>query len=556
LSKAVMDNIDRQLLGLLQTQFPLVREPFQALGLKLGLSGEAVIRQIQNLKDAGLIRQIGPIFDSRRLGYQSTLAGMKVPPNRLEKAAETIYTHPGISHAYLRNHEVNLWITLAVPPNLDIEEELTTLGVALEAEKVISLPVVKFFKLRAVFGVDDGEEPAVGAPSTPAELSEIDREIINTIQEDLPLIARPFDEYAQVLDMGLEDFLAGCRSLLERGLLRRFGAAVNHRRAGYGANAMVCWQVPAEKVDLMGNRLAALKAVSHCYERKTSPLWRHNIFAMIHGLTEAECRQIAAQVAGETGLADFIMLFSTREIKKQRVRYTVHATTDLATAGRNTLPHYYPVFLNVKGQKCMVIGGGEVAVRKVKGLLASGAAVRVISPDASPEITTLAEKRQIRLSRHPYRPGDLKGVLLVIAATNDPEVNAAVSQDARAAGVAVNVVDDAAKSSFILPSTLQRGDVTIAISTSGRSPALARKLRTRLEQEFGEEYALLALIVNAVREEVKQRGLNLNGDDWQEALDLDQLLGLIKEGRLEEAKKALMDRLITSDPNITRNVSL
>ncbi len=118
-------------------------------------------------------------------------------------------------------------------------------------------------------------------------------------------------------------FLAQCQSLKQRGIMRRFGAAVNHRKAGFKANAMTCWVAPPEKVDAAGRKLASLKEVSHCYERKTNPLWRYNLFAMIHGHTEKACQEIASKVSEETGLTDYAMLFSTREFKKTRTKYLV-----------------------------------------------------------------------------------------------------------------------------------------------------------------------------------------------------------------------------------------
>ncbi len=323
MSQVTVDEISRRLLGLLQVRFPLVREPFRTLGAESGVSGEEVIARIQVLKDEGLVRQIGPIFDSRRLGFQTTLAGMKVPEIRLENAALKIIAHPGISHGYLRNHEINLWITLAVSSETDIVTELHKLADAIPAEQVFNLPVVRFFKLKAVFGVEDIEESPTCALSINDQLSNVDKKIVNVIQTDLPLIQQPFDGFAEKLEMDTDDFLTGCRSLLKRGIMRRFSAAVNHRRAGYGANAMVCWHAGPEQVESLGNRLAALKTVSHCYERKVNSFWRYNLFAMLHGLSEAECLNTAAQVAAKTGNADYVLLFSTREIKKQRVKYTV-----------------------------------------------------------------------------------------------------------------------------------------------------------------------------------------------------------------------------------------
>ncbi len=206
---------------------------------------------------------------------------------------------------------------------------------------------------------------------------------------------------------------------------------------------------------------------------------------------------------------------------------------------------YYPICLNISSRKCVVVGGGEVALRKVKVLLEYRANVDVVSPEICPELIALAESGQIRVFRRHYQPGDLQDALIAIAATDNSDINRQVAEEARSKAALVNVVDDAEDSDFIVPSYIRRGDVTIAISTAGRSPALARKLRTRLEKDFGDEYASLALLMDEVRTEVKRWGIEIDGDAWQEALDLDLLTDLLKRGETKKAKAVLLRRLTT-----------
>ena len=204
---------------------------------------------------------------------------------------------------------------------------------------------------------------------------------------------------------------------------------------------------------------------------------------------------------------------------------------------------YYPVFMNVKGKKCVVIGGGQVALRKVRILLEHGADVEVISPDLYPELAELAERGEIRALTREYQAGDLENAFVAIAAINNNEINQRVAVEARRRAVLVNVVDDAEKSDFIVPSYLRRGDVAIAVSTGGKSPALARKIRSRLEKELGNEYALLVGLIGEVRAELKQKKIEVDGDGWQEALDLDLLLELVRKGEKEKAKTTLLSNL-------------
>jgi precorrin-2 dehydrogenase/sirohydrochlorin ferrochelatase len=207
------------------------------------------------------------------------------------------------------------------------------------------------------------------------------------------------------------------------------------------------------------------------------------------------------------------------------------------------LSNYYPVFLNVNGRSCVVVGGGQVARRKVEGLLECGASVTVVSPDLCPTLDELARQSKIEAVREPYRPGALRGAFIAIAAAGDNRINRAVAVEAKQAGIPVNVVDGVKGSDFIAPSCLRRGDITIAVSTAGASPALARKIRTRLEKDFGEEYASLAAVVEEVRAGLKRRGIKVDGEDWQKALDVDLMVALIKKGEKEKARSLLLNKL-------------
>lgn len=204
---------------------------------------------------------------------------------------------------------------------------------------------------------------------------------------------------------------------------------------------------------------------------------------------------------------------------------------------------YLPAFLDLHEKKCIVVGGGEVALRKVKMLLGCGADVSVISPNLHPDLARLVKKKALcRISRE-YQPGDLEGAVIVIAATNVKEVNDRVTQEAKRSGALVNVVDDPGPSDFIIPSFFRRKDLTIAVSTAGKSPALARKIRTRLEQIFEEEYAILLSLIEEVRSELKLRGIGVSPEVWQEALDLDLLIDLLKTDQREKARAVLLGNL-------------
>lgn len=204
---------------------------------------------------------------------------------------------------------------------------------------------------------------------------------------------------------------------------------------------------------------------------------------------------------------------------------------------------YYPVFLRIHKKKCVVVGGGRVALRKVRMLLDCGGEVKVVSPTFYFNLLRLAEKKAIRLIQRDYKPGDLTGAAIVIAATDKQEINRRVAEEAKRVGALVNVVDDPEPSSFILPSYFRKGDLTLAVSTGGKSPALARKIKTELQQNFGKEYATLLLLIGEVRSSLKENGIRINAGTWQKALDLEPLLRLLRVDKPKKAKQILLDQL-------------
>jgi siroheme synthase-like protein len=206
---------------------------------------------------------------------------------------------------------------------------------------------------------------------------------------------------------------------------------------------------------------------------------------------------------------------------------------------------YYPVALNVEGRKCVVVGGGQVSLRKVITLLEHGADVDVVSPELCTELSGLVKDGKIAARNRGFQSGDLKGSFIAVAATDDNRINEQVAKEAKASGIPVNIVDDPAGSDFIVPSSLSRGDVVIAVSTGGKSPALARKIRSKLEQDIREEYASLVELIDEVRTELKQKGLSIDSDSWQKALDLDVLIGMLKGGDRDKAKAVLLNNLKT-----------
>lgn len=327
----MMDTVDKDLLNRIQREFPLEREPFDALGAPLGLAGDEVIRRIDALKRGRVIRQVSAIFDTRVLGYQSTLVAATIPRAELNAAAKAINSHPGVSHNYERNNPFNLWYTVAVPPNsrLGLEGTVDVLHKISGAEKTRILPTLKLFKIGVTLDMREGATARKEAPQygeadregADRNVSEEDKAAIRALQEDVPLTPRPFDLWARQVGLSFEELLERAYDLRRRKIMRRFSAVLYHRKAGFRANAMGVWKVPENRVEEVGNMFAQYQAVSHCYQRPVYEDWPYALFSMVHGRTEEECEAVLGAMAEESGVTEYTSLYSTREYKKTRVRY-------------------------------------------------------------------------------------------------------------------------------------------------------------------------------------------------------------------------------------------
>lgn len=208
---------------------------------------------------------------------------------------------------------------------------------------------------------------------------------------------------------------------------------------------------------------------------------------------------------------------------------------------------YYSVALNLVGRRCLVVGGGPVAARKLDALAEAEAEIIVIAPSVSPRMAAAVSRHQVSVIQRAFREDDLDGAFLVIAATNDRAVNQQVANAARARGILVNCADDPAHCDFVLPAVVRRGNVHVAVTTGGRSPALARHLRERLEAQIPVGYAALADVVARVRAALRSEGIAVDAASWQEAIQED-VLALAEAGRVADAAALLRSRLTATPP--------
>jgi siroheme decarboxylase len=325
-----LDDLDRKLLNLMQGSFPIAARPYQHVASLAGAGEDEVMERVQRLLDKRIIRQVTPIFDTRALGYSSMLVAAKVDPEHPHRAAQVINEHPGVSHNYLRNHEFNLWFTIATEPDspLGLEGTLEVLAREAGAESVRQLPTLKLFKIRMDLEMEGDTEALASAvqASDPVELDpqpydEHDVAVIRALQGDMTVVPEPYAPAADELGLTQQAFLDHLSGMQERGLLRRVAAILYHRRAGFSANGMGVWKVPDEQILEIGRRMAAVRGISHCYQRPTYPDWPYSVFTMAHGRSKQECDAVLDAIARQTGIEERATLYSSTEFKKIRLLY-------------------------------------------------------------------------------------------------------------------------------------------------------------------------------------------------------------------------------------------
>jgi DNA-binding Lrp family transcriptional regulator len=318
--------MENELLFQMQNAFPMTQRPFEILAKELDTTEDEILSVVQKLKDEKIIRQTSAIFDTKRLGYKSSLVAFKVAEDKVDQAADIINQHPGVSHNYLRNHDYNIWFTMAVAPDskLGLEKTIEILKERTGADDAITLPTLKMFKISVKMdttGKRAKKEKVKKVAHKEIELTPLHISVIKELQKDIDITPEPFKAATEKLGLSYEQFFEIANTLKESGVMRRFATILNHRKAGFGANAMSVWAVPEDKGEEIGQEMASFSAVSHCYLRPSYPNWPYNLFAMVHAKTQEECDTLIEEMAKESGLTEYGKLYSTVEFKKQRLVY-------------------------------------------------------------------------------------------------------------------------------------------------------------------------------------------------------------------------------------------
>ena len=336
-----LDDLDRRLLNLMQGSFPLDPQPYAAVAAAAACTEQEVLERVGRLLAERIIRQVTPIYDTRALGYASMLVAAKVDPENPWGPAKIINSHPGVSHNYLRNHEFNMWFTIAVERDskLGLDGTLDVLAALTGAESIRQLPTLKLFKIRMDLEMEGGTAAlsSPGEQTAPAPLEAIDYDerdvaVIRATQGDLPVVSEPYVAAAAALEMSVAALLEHMTGMRERGLLRRVAAILYHRRAGFSANGMGVWKVPAGEIATVGPRMASYRGISHCYQRPTYADWPYSVFTMAHGRSKEECDAVLDAIAADTRIAERATLYSSTEFKKIRLLYFTDSFTEWEAA--------------------------------------------------------------------------------------------------------------------------------------------------------------------------------------------------------------------------------
>lgn len=344
-SDADLDATDRAIVNAFQGGFPIAREPFEPAAAALrergiDLTADELLDRVRRLDEAGVFSRFGPLINADEIGGATTLVAMRVPEDRYEAVAEQVNAHVEVAHNYERDHELNMWFVVSVVDAERIEDVLSEIERETGLE-TYDMPKLREFRLEAIFPIEGPlaeESVDLSLDGWEDELAEWDeeqtdqdaltadeRDLLVAIQGGFPLSATPYADVAAEVGASVEWTLRTVARFLAEGKIRRIGVVPNHYALGYTENGMTVWDVPDDAIEEVGMALASLPFVTHCYERpRHEDVWSYNLFAMVHGRTEAETderiRQARDTVFDLCGPVDHETLYSTRILKKTGIR--------------------------------------------------------------------------------------------------------------------------------------------------------------------------------------------------------------------------------------------
>jgi siroheme decarboxylase len=327
----VLDKTDQQILNQLQTSFPVTLYPFNKLADTLKLPLNELLKRITKLKKNHFIKYLGPIINTSSLGFKSALIALEVHQSRIKKTVPIINAYPGVSHNYLRNHQYNIWFTLAVPPQMELQKVMYTLLKRTGIKNYLYLPSIKTYKIGLILNANCHSKNLPGSKQKnsqntnhqPFKINDLEQNILKNSQYGIPIRQDPYQKIIHKYKLEKNDFLNIIQSLLKRRIIRRFGAIVNHRNIGYKYNTMVIWKIKQDFVDQFAAKLHFHPTITHLYQRKIYPHWPFSLYSMIHGNSDTELKASINKIVEENQdlIENHQLLESLNEYKKVRLLY-------------------------------------------------------------------------------------------------------------------------------------------------------------------------------------------------------------------------------------------
>lgn len=308
----------------IQKKFPIHPRPFYELAKELDETEETIIEQILEWKSKRYLREISAVMEGETLGYDSALVCGKVPKERLKDVAGILHKHPTITHLYEREHDFNLWFTIATPPEMILEDHLQILSLQSGVSEFYPLRRTHTFKIGVVIDLEkmsnQTEKQILSESKNKINLSPKERLIVRVIQSDLPVEKYPFRVIASQFDLNESDILDFLNKY-NQSIVRKYIGTFNHRKLGVFYNAMTVWNIPMNDLEKKGNLLAEFPEVSHCYARNAAPNFPYTLYSMLHSHSEESIQIVIKNCSKTLDCNDYRILFSPTEFKKMRLRY-------------------------------------------------------------------------------------------------------------------------------------------------------------------------------------------------------------------------------------------
>lgn len=316
---------EMNLLHVVQDDFPLTRQPFRDIGRRAGLTEKETLVLLQKLKSENIVREISILLDSKKTGYKSTLVALNADEWEMETVIPRINAHPGVSHNYLRQGFYNVWFTLTIPAKRVFIKEIISLFGSKSLSYLI-LSSLQTFKIGVRFAIGEHKKNIYRKTmrirnDVTRELSSFEKEILRKLQVEFPLDPDPWKILSEHCRVNPDELVKMISDWKREGIIKRIAAFIRHRNVGYTANGMVCFNVPEQNINESGKIVSQYQEVSHCYQRQAFREWPYNLYAMVHCKEQADCNTIISNIANKIDCKDYQVLYSIKELKKERIRY-------------------------------------------------------------------------------------------------------------------------------------------------------------------------------------------------------------------------------------------